>query len=284
MRSRSVSYLVAVAALLTGSAAHAGTLIAATWTQTIQGVDLTVTNSGSTCTSTGPDIVQQVIACSTGSGLAPSGTSTGTSYNVALTLPAFGIEQFTTGGSFNLATKAFIGGSQVINGGSVGAATVDQGIAGMVTVKLAAHIAKGVNASKLVPGQTTLLLVPLSVGKAGTYTVYMEPLGDEFYITANFYDWTVGTQTFTGLTAGGASLPSVVAMGSFGLTPMGGGTVTLVSPSKITIDSTSTAFQRRVLSLTTLKLSYAPEPGTLLLLGAAAAGLVLAERRKRTRG
>jgi hypothetical protein len=42
------------------------------------------------------------------------------------------------------------------------------------------------------------------------------------------------TVTFTGLTSKYAPLPNVTAMGSFDLTPNGGGTVTLVAPSKIT--------------------------------------------------
>jgi hypothetical protein len=51
------------------------------------------------------------------------------------------------------------------------------------------------------------------------------------------------------------------------------GTVTLVSPTRIAIDGTLA--QRRTVSLTTLKMVFAPEPGTLLLLGAGAALLAL---------
>ena len=279
MRSRLFLSVIAAAALIVGSAAQAGTLTTATWSQTLQGVSLTVTNSGSTCTSTGPNLVQQVITCPTGSGLSPTGTSTGTSYNVALTLPAFGINQFTTGGAIPIHTKAVIAGSQTINGGSTGAATVNQGIAGMVTVKVAAHVGKGVNASKLAPGTTTLVLVPLSAGVASTFTGFFYVLGSAHYITVDFYAWTVGTQTFAGLTTKGAGLPTVVAMGSFNLTGAGGGTVTVVSPSKISIDGPLA--QRRTASFTTLKLTYAPEPSTLLLLGAGVVGLALVGSRKR---
>jgi hypothetical protein len=283
MRNRLFLSLIAAAGVFAASAAQAGTLTTATWTQTLQGVSLTVTNSGSTCTSTGPNLVQQEITCSTGSGLAPTGTSTGTSYNVALTLPAFGINQFTTGGAININTKAAIGGSQVINGGNVGAATVNQGIAGMVTVKVAAHVGKGVNASLLAAGATTLVLVPLSAGVADTFTGFFYVLGSAHYITVDFYAWTVGTQTFTGLTTKGVPLPNVTAKGNFGLDSMGGGTVTVVSPSKISIDGPLA--QRRTASFTTLKLTYAataPEPSTLLLLGAGVVGLALVGSRKRS--
>lgn len=281
MRSRLFLSVIAAAALLVGSAAQAGTLTTATWTQTLQGVALTVTNSASTCTSTGPNLVQQVITCSTGSGLAPTGTSTGTSYNVALTLPAFGINQFTTGGAIPIHTKAFISGAQTIAGGSTGAATVNAGIPGMVTVKVAAHVGKGVNASKLAPGPTTLVLVPLSAGVADTFTGFFYVLGSAHYITVDFYAWTVGTLTFTGLTSKFMALPTptVVAMGSFNLNGTGAGTVTVVSPSKISIDGPLA--QRRTASFTTLKLTYTPEPSTLLLLGAGVVGLALVGSRKR---
>jgi hypothetical protein len=80
----------------------------------------------------------------------------------------------------------------------------------------------------------------------------------------------------------GNALPNVVAMGSFNLNGAGGGTVTLVSPSKILIDGP--AAQRRTAGFTTLKLSFVgsvvPEPSTLLLLGAGVVGLVLVGSRK----
>jgi hypothetical protein len=58
---------------------------------------------------------------------------------------------------------------------------------------------------------------------------------------------------------------------------MGAGTVTLVSPTKVSIDGRLS--QRRAVSFSTLKLTFVPEPVTVLLLGAAAAALVLARRR-----
>jgi hypothetical protein len=85
---------------------------------------------------------------------------------------------------------------------------------------------------------------------------------------------------FDGLTTKGVALPTVTAAGSWNLTaPDGAGTVTLVSPSKISIDCALA--QRRTASFTALKMFFVPEPGSLLLLGAGALGLVLLGSRKR---
>ena len=65
-------------------------------------------------------------------------------------------------------------------------------------------------------------------------------------------------------------------MGSFNLTAHGGGTVTLVSPTKISIDGRLA--QRRTVSVTSLKLHFVPEPASLPLIGAGAAALLLRAR------
>ena len=86
-------------------------------------------------------------------------------------------------------------------------------VPGMVTVKVAAHVGMGANASMLTPGINTLVKVPLSVGKAGTFTGYFKVLGSTHYITVDFYAWTPHTQTFTGLTTRSRRCRRVVAMG-----------------------------------------------------------------------
>ena len=156
---------------------------------------------------------------------------------------------------------------------------------GAETVRVAAHLGKGANASMLTPGVTTLVKVPLSVGKAGTFTGSFDVLVDVHYITVDFYAWTPGSKQFTKLTSKYAPLmtPTITAKGSFNLTGMGGGTVTLVSPSKITIVGSLAG--RKTASFTSLKLTYAataPEPSTLLLLGAGVVGLALVGSRKRS--
>jgi hypothetical protein len=130
-------------------------------------------------------------------------------------------------------------------------------------------------------GVNTLVAVPVSIGKAGTFIGSFIVLGITHTITVDFFAWTPGMATFVGLTSKGVALPTVMAVGSFNLTAGGGGTVTLVSPTKVDIDGSLA--QRRTASFTTLKLTFAgvPEPGTLLLLGAGALGLALVGSRKR---
>jgi hypothetical protein len=279
MRSRLFLSLVAAAGLLVaGSAVNAGSLQTATWNTTLQGVELNITNAAAVCTDDPmANHTQQTITCP-GVGLGATGTASASTYSVSLTVGLFALNQFTTGGAINIHTKAVISGPAVVSGTDSGAAALTA-VPGQVTVKVAAHVGMGANASKLTPGMTTLVKVPLSVGKAGTFAGSFTVLTSPHYITVDFYAWTPHTLTFTGLTTKFAPLPDVTAQGSFMLTANGGGTVTLVSPSKISINGPLA--QRRTASFTSLTLSYAPEPGTLLLLGAGVAGLVLVGSRKR---
>ena len=291
MRSRLFLSLLA-AAMVAGSAAQAGPLISVTWSQDLQGIAITQTgtdtNSDGTtdigsgsCVDTNPNHLQTVITCPNGL-IGASGSATATTYSVSLTMPFFSVNTFTTGGAININTAATVQGAAAISGVNSSAGAT-MGVGGMVTVKVAGHIAKGVNASMQGPGPTTLVKIPLNIGAQGTETGYFFVLNNLHYITVDFYAWTPHTLTFTGLTSKFVPLPNptVVAMGSVMLNAGGGGTVTLVSPSKISIDGPLA--QRRTAGFTSLTLTFAgvPEPSTLLLLGAGVVGLVLVGTRKR---
>jgi hypothetical protein len=259
MRSRLFLSLLGAVALVAASAAQAGTLTSATWLQVTQGVPMSRTTLQ----------------------LGATGTSTATSMSVSLAYPAFAFSLFvpkTANGVLDLHIKITQGGPQVITA-TPGMANGTPGIPGTVVVMTAAHVGMGVNQSMFNVGINTLVAVPVSIGKAGVFTGYFTVLGAGHTITVDFFAWTPGMQTFAGLTSKGAALPTVMAVGSFNLTAGGGGTVTLVSPTKVDIDGSLA--QRRTASFTTLKLTFVPEPGTLLLLGAGALGLALVGSRKR---
>jgi len=258
MRNRLLSSLGAVAILLGAAAAQAATLTSATWFQTAQGFPLTRTT-------------QQ---------LGATGSSTAGSIAASLSYPQFTVTFFVpkdpTTGVLDLGIKVTQGGAQAITA-SPSMASGTPGIPGTVIVMTASHLAGGVNASMYMIGVNTLVEIPLSNGKAGLFTSTFVISGVSHQITVDFFAWTPHTLTFMGLTSKGVALPDVTAAGSFNLTANGGGTVTLVSPSKVSINGDLN--QRRTASFTTLKLNFVPEPGTVLLLGAAALGLLALRRR-----
>jgi hypothetical protein len=247
---------VSGALLLASAAARAGTLTNATWYQVIDA---------------GFQTTQGVPMTRTFAQLGASGTSTASSITVLLSYPAVATTAFVPGYvPYDFAIQITQGGAQAITAtAGMGAGT--PGIPGTAIVMTAVHAAMGVNQSMFVIGQT-LVQIPLSHGKAGQFTNTFFVGGIPHTITVDFDAWTPGSVSFASLTSLGQPLPNVTAMGSFNLTANGGGIVTLVSPSKVSIDGPVS--YRRTASFTKLVLSFVPEPGALLLLGAGALALV----------
>jgi hypothetical protein len=216
--------------------------------------------------------------------LGMTGGSVGTNFiSAALSYPTIQIKKFspkTPNGVLDLATSINQGGPQNLTA-VASSAGVDMGVLGMVVVRTAQHSSAGVNQSMFITGINSLVIVPVSIGVKGTFTGNFIVLGIKHFITVDFFAWTPHTIAFPSsqLTSKGVNLPGVSAMGSFNLTANGGGTVTLVSPTKISIDCGLA--QRRTAGFTSLQMFFVPEPGTLLLLGAGALGLVLVGTRKR---
>ena len=125
-------------------------------------------------------------------------------------------------------------------------------------------------------GGAPLLAIPLVLGSPNT----LFKAAGGVAITAVGAGWTAGVAAVTGVkttTSMNVTNPAgtITAMGSNGLTPGGGGTLVLVSPTKV-----STNITAPLAAFSTLTLTYIPEPGTLLLLGAGIAGLTALGRRR----
>jgi hypothetical protein len=248
MRARLISLLLAVGLASIGSGASAGTLVWASWLSTTQGL-----------VPVGTALGVPVIA---------TGTSTSTSIAVSLTLPSFqgGFFMPDVGAGFpDTYRSVALSGAQALVATPL-MATATMGVTGENRAKLAAHVAKGPNASMLTPSPFTLLRIPLSVGGMGFSTGSFVVSANTHYFTVDHYGWAIANQTFTGLTYLGSGPGSTAIGGYFDLTAMGGGNVLLVAPSRISIDG---AFlQRRSVMFTLLQLEFVPEPSALLLLGA----------------
>ncbi len=260
---------LAAAFMLFAGTAQAGTLTSATWNGAFQGTPFTLTTGGGS--------------------LAASGTSTGGSANVAVTVVSGASFSTVNTGPPQLTISQTLGGSQTIVATPNGAAA-NQGIAGLVNVFLFVGI------------PLLFLAIPLSVGVSGSSIVSTSnPLVGAVNVTATFLAWTPGTVTVTGqfgttTTTGTATnmtvaLGTATFMGSFNLTAGGAGTVTLVSPTITAIcaggpagacDGSTQSNRTAGATSLTLNFTSAPEPGTLLLLGAGLVGLAAVGRSRRS--
>jgi len=264
MTKRSLRTGALLAFLLGAGPAAAGTLTSATWTQVVSP----------------PDNLGFSFSRSTAQ-LGATGNSTATSIGVSLSVPPFATSFFapkTPNGIVDLHVRFSQGGSQAISA-TPGMGSGTAFIPGSLVLMTAPHVATGVNQSMLSVGTKTIVQIPIHVGQVGQFTNTFVILGVGVGFTVDFYAWTPGTLVFTGLTSNYAPRPDVTVMGSFGLTANGGGTVTLVAPAKLSADG-SLLSSRSLLSLSTLKLTFVPEPGPLLLLAAGAAALVGRARRR----
>jgi hypothetical protein len=120
------------------------------------------------------------------------------------------------------------------------------------------------------PGDS-FLQVPIRIGRATSFTVMGAGLAFSVYGAP----WTAGAATVTGLTG---SMTTLMATGMNALDPFGVGTLTLVAPSKVRISTGN-----RMPTVSTLVLTYVPEPGTGALLAAGTLGSALLARRRRRR-
>ena len=193
-----------------------------------------------------------------GGGLVASGTaSAGTAVAVRLSVPALTQTRSPTG----FQTVARISGLQSLVWSTGSGARVDRGIGQVSRVYRTSPLPSG-------------LLVASWVRSLGVSTVsFPGAIG-----STRQYRWQTGLFTHVS-TFDGSPLGTFTAVGSNGLTPGGGGTLTLVAPVVIRrIAQASGPGGYSVGGAATLTLNFVPELGTLPLLALVATGLALKRR------
>jgi hypothetical protein len=271
--------------MFVAGSANAGALISATYSQIIQGVPIVVTNNAATGTLVGNNfsldagawfatafcIVSPGVAVCPNGAYAPPPPVAVANPGGPLAPPVIGINVFLAG-----------------NGAVTGTiANPTQSITPAV----------GVTGNVLVIGKIgktpafTLLPIAVNAGTGGNATI-PPPSATPTFTTASLKVylggdvWHLGAVTQTMLTSmgaalmtpGGASFTAVMATGNVSVDATGNTHVNLVSLGRTKVRGLATSDTS---APSFLRLVYAPEPGTLALLGAGVAGLALIGRRKR---
>ncbi len=228
---------VSCAAVSAGAGAHAGALASASLTVQVAGATVLFPGVGATGTAT------SATSATLGAGTAFYGGVT-----VATPDPTTAGQQLgpvkvliysNAAGSFAGATPAQVGGEARLTGRALLYATP----------------------SALTP----FLIVPVVAGQDTTYAVAGSAIG----FTVNGAPWNAGAATLTGLGAFGGP-QTLMVTGMNALNPTGAGVLTLVSPGKVRF-----TLGKTYAVVSTLTLTYVPEPATALLLGAGTLALAL---------
>jgi hypothetical protein len=257
MPRRARSALVALALLCcSAGAARAGVLSSATWVESVLGVPIAV----------------PVFA---------TGTSTSSSVSVSLEVPDFSFETFTVVPVISIAythVRLAVGGSAMLSA-MASMAAASKGVPASAQVDVHTSPAAPVYDMYRLRFAPGAVRYPVATPTQTFLAFYRKA-----YVHAGSYGWDVGSVTISSLTLSGRAMPDANAMGSFDLTALGAGTVTLVAPRRIQIRTfePSLSFVRRTAgSFTTLTLHFVPEPAASLLLGATGAALLLRRSARR---
>jgi hypothetical protein len=256
-RCRRAALVAFAVVALAQAPAWAAVLASATWVESVGGVPIAV----------------PVLA---------TGTSTQTSVSVSLVVPAFEISIETPVASMPtpfFGTRVFLRGpgdavNLHVEPGMATASLAVRQTAGILGRLTAAPIEVPWSYARFAPGR---IRCRLGCTQAPSYG-YFALLGHGVSVLPSSFGWIAGATTLTGLTREGLPAPDAKAQGSFALDAFGAGTVTLVAPRRIWFDSSFAPANRTIGSFTTLTLHFVPEPGALVLLGAAGA-VALARRR-----
>jgi PEP-CTERM motif len=277
---RKLKMLTLGAMLIGAAAANAGQLLSATYSQTIQGVAIDLTSTTATGTLVGNQFrldagnwfATAFCIANFGAVACPQATFMGapvppTAPTVVMNVtsmfpPPTGTGMFAApvlGINLTFDQNGAVSGTTGQN-----TFTVANGITGIARVMAKVGIV------------ATLIAIPVDAGAgatvmAGAPTLQATLFGDK---------WHLGAVTQTGLTDMFAATGDVMATGTVNMTAGGNTVVNLVSLGRTKLRGLANS---ETASPAFLRLVYAPsvpEPGTLALLGAGVAGLVLIGRRK----
>ena len=271
--------IVAAAALLATSAS-AGQLLSATYSQTIQGVQIDLASTTATGTLVGNQFsldagswfATSFCIANFGATACPQATFMG----MAVTPPAPTVVMNVTsmfGTAMNGMFKLPVLGINLTFGqnGALTGTTGDSAITPADGITGIARVMAKIGAV------FTLVPLPIDAGAGGTAMAGAPPT----LVVSVFGDsWHLGPVTQVGLTSNFAPVANVTATGDVSVTSMGNTVVNLVSLGRLKIRGLANS---ETASPTFLRLVYAPsvpEPGTLALLGAGVAGLAVIGRRK----
>lgn len=210
---------------------------------------------------------------------AGTGQSSATSATFGAGSALAGSEKFLSGTDLE-ALQVFIHGNGKVSASNGGAVSITGPIVGTA------------GAAVSISGGGPLVIVPLRLGSVSSQTV--TAFGGQLRATVSGSAWHLGKVSQTGFftsrgvdqvagtvistTVGGKHRIRVQTTGSFDLTANGAGTVKLVTLTHLVSSGVAVTDAWAPTSLT---LTYAaPEPGTLLLIGAGILGLIAAGRRK----
>jgi len=126
-----------------------------------------------------------------------------------------------------------------------------------------------------------LITIPVSAGNPGfTYQYAAIPGLGYAYVSVTGYAWAINPVTVFNVSVGPNGTIGTAMFTGSKLSTGTVGQVTLVSPSRVGVNAAGGAVSTITAGVSILTLSYVPEPGTLLLVGAGALGLAVLGRKR----